>query len=547
MESQDKPTLAGWSSHSPSEDGLPYQASTSEPLVAEASNAVLQQNLISSHNEAGCILQQAEDVGDNSPLPYITGPWQTVDLEAGAHSQQASGYAVPAGENPGPKQVNPTSSNSTDKDKPLQGGIYSEADALALLNDRFFVGLTEADVGVYRVNGDGSAAFMGEKDFKLLLANVHVRRNETLISAEKFWRTHAHRSQCEIVFNPGETKPLEYNLWRGFAVDPLEGWDKQWRFLRHIYKVICRRDRPKFWYLMRWLAWAVQHPEEAPGTIMVLKSRVQGTGKSTLGVVMCDVFGRHGRRIDDKDQLLGRFNDELETTCFILAEEILWAGDSRTGDKLKSRITSEIIPIEAKFRTRREVKNRMHVMMTTNHDHAVPAGVKDRRFFVLDVSDEHAQDAAWFGPLYRDLADGGKEQFLALLLNLELGDFHPRALVKTEEALDQQRMSGDSVCQWSQACIDADEIIGPIGYSMPPRSGLDCDCSFEELRQSYSWYCQQHKLHPATTSTLGKAVAGMFGSRKRLSAAGSNRPWGYHVPGGDKWQERLDQRLGVGN
>ena len=167
---------------------------------------------------------------------------------------------------------------------------------------------------------------------------------------------------------------------------------------------------------------------------MSLRVRVQGTGKSTLGVVMCDIFGRHGRRIDDKDQLLGQFNDELETTSFILAEEILWAGDLRTGDKLKSRITSAIIPVEAKFRPRREVKNRMHVMMTTNHEHAVPAGVRDRRFFVLDVSDEHAQDAAWFGPLYQGLADGGIEQFFALLLNLELGDFHPRALVKTEEA-----------------------------------------------------------------------------------------------------------------
>jgi hypothetical protein len=87
--------------------------------------------------------------------------------------------------------------------------------------------------------------------------------------------------------------------------------------------------------------------------------------------------------------------------------------------------------------------------MTTNHDHAVSAGVGDRRNAVFDISDEHTCDKTWFAPLYRDLDDGGTSEFLHCLQNLQLGDWHPREILKTAETTEQQRMSGDSVSQWS--------------------------------------------------------------------------------------------------
>jgi len=72
--------------------------------------------------------------------------------------------------------------------------------------------------------------------------------------------------------------------------------------------IICRRDSEKFKYLMRWLAWCVQNPDKHPETVIILKSRKQGTGKSTLGIVMTMIFGKyHAAIVDDKDRLIGRF------------------------------------------------------------------------------------------------------------------------------------------------------------------------------------------------------------------------------------------------
>jgi phage/plasmid-associated DNA primase len=265
---------------------------------------------------------------------------------------------------------------------------------------------------------------------------------------------------------------------------------------------------------------------------------------------MLDIFGGHGFLVDDKDRLLGRFTDWLETACFVLAEEILFAGDLKAADKMKSMITGDTIQIERKYGSCRQVQNRMKVIATTNHDHAVAVGNRDRRNVVFDVSNEHVGDQEWFDALYRDLADGGTSEFLWLLKNLRLGNWHPRMTIKTEETTEQQRMSGDSVYQWSQACIIAEAIIGSDQGIYGVSHDLGGPISFADLLKAYSGFCKQNGQRTLSPEVFGKACADMFGPRKRLAALGSagtakRRPWGYHVPKATTWQKKVDARLGV--
>ena len=238
-----------------------------------------------------------------------------------------------------------------EKRRPLKGGTYSRDEALELINSHYLIGKSDQEIGIFRIRDDGTLTFTPAEHFKLDVANVFVRPSKKgpAKPVEKFWKEDPRRHQRKIVFKPGgAVGPDEFNLWRGFGVEPRNGWRKQRRLLRHIWVVICRRDKKKFKYLMRWLAWAVQNPDKYPGTIIVLKSRKQGTGKSTLGAVMILIFSQHGTLIDDNDRLLGRFNDWIEPISFILAEEILWAGDHKTADKLKSRVTANTIQIDAR-------------------------------------------------------------------------------------------------------------------------------------------------------------------------------------------------------
>lgn len=382
--------------------------------------------------------------------------------------------------------------------KPLCGGEYGPQDALDLLNLHYLIGKSEHEVAIFRIRDDGLLTFTPPEQFKLDVANIFVQpssRSGRPIPVEKYWKESPFRHQRVIVFKPtGATKANEFNLWRGFAIAPRKGWQKQRRLLRHILKVICRRDKVKFKYIIRWLAWAVQNPDKQAAV----------------------------------------------------------------------------------------------VVMTTNHDHAVGAGVGDRRFVVYDISDAHACDKSWFDPIYRDLDEGGASEFLRLLQDLKLGSWHPREILKTEEATEQQRMSGDSISQWSQACVEADAIIGDTRHWVSQHY-LGGRIAAEDLREAYTGFCKQHGLRSANREVFGKACAELFGPRQRLStvaarattqtvddtgapdeadaaldlgaaalpeprqpvepapatARGKSRPWGYDVPNGDTWQGKIDDRLGI--
>ena len=115
--------------------------------------------------------------------------------------------------------------------------------------------------------------------------------------------------------------------------------------------------------------------------------------------------------------------------------------------------------------------------------------------FSMLVRNMHATET-WFDPVYRDLEDGGANEFLYFLQNLRLGNWHPRAIIKTAETAEQQRMSADSISQWSQSCIDAGDVAGfPL-----PRA-----VASTQLQQLYTDFCQRHKLHP-TSITIWRGM-----------------------------------------
>jgi hypothetical protein len=59
------------------------------------------------------------------------------------------------------------------------GGTYSEAEALELLNQRFFVGISDQETGIFRIHDSGTVTHLPDKDFKLLIDNVRVRTTPT--------------------------------------------------------------------------------------------------------------------------------------------------------------------------------------------------------------------------------------------------------------------------------------------------------------------------------------------------------------------------------
>ncbi len=402
---------------------------------------------------------------------------------------------------------------------PITGGLLAAADAIDLMNAWFFVSEINGEVSISRIEDDGTLTHFGLDDLQLLLSNTCVQLGNRQMPISKFWLAHHRRRQFKIVFKPkGTVEVDEYNQFRGLAITPVGGYQKQRRFLRHLWRIICKRDKIKFRYLMLWLAWCIQNPDRRAEVIVLL--------------------------VEDKDQLLGKFNSHLETTCFVLGEEVLWAGDYSTADALKSRITASTIPIEEKYRARRSAPNRLHVMLTTNHSWAIPAGVNARRYFVAEISDEVAQDKAWFDPLYQDLRDGGTGEFLNLLLTLKLGDWHPRDVPKTAELAQQQVLSAGSTEQWLLACA---EMEGVIGSGPAPAAQLGTLVSTQELYGAYSDFTRRRSARVDGLPNFGRVLTKICGPSRRLPVSRSpHRSPGHSIPSASQLTKLVHSHLKAG-
>src|SRR5438105_2901413 len=70
-----------------------------------------------------------------------------------------------------------------------------------------------------------------------------------------------------------------------------------------------------------------------------------------------------------------------------------------------------------------------------------PAGLDDRRFFVLDVSDANKEDHAFFEAIQRQMGSGGREALLHLLQTHDLSGFNVRSVPKTQALREQQAES----------------------------------------------------------------------------------------------------------
>jgi hypothetical protein len=175
---------------------------------------------------------------------------------------------------------------------------------------------------------------------------------------------------------------------------------------------------------------------------------------------MCKLFGQHALQISSAEHLVGRFNGHLRDTVLLFADEAYWPGNKGAEGTIKRLVTEPTIFIEAKGRDGVEVPNLLHVMMASNEDWVVPAGERERRYFVLKVSDDKLQDHGWFKGINEQLEDGGYEAMLHDLLHHDLGDFHPRQLPKCNDLTSQQALSLGPLDSWWVKLLETGTLTG---------------------------------------------------------------------------------------
>jgi len=281
---------------------------------------------------------------------------------------------------------------------------------------------------------------------KTIPCGEDAQGNPKMMAVGKWWLLHPKRRQFEtIVFAPGKEIKGAYNLWKGFACTSQPG--DCGLFLDHIHDNVCAGNEEIYKYLMGWMARCVQKPDNPGYSAIVLKGG-RGIGKSFFAKEFGKLFGRHFLQVSNSSHLVGNFNAHLRDTLVVFADEAFYANDKKHESVLKMLISEETIPIEAKGVDLETAPNYIHLIMASNDDHVIPAGLDERRFLVLEVLTTNKKDTKYFKAMTDQLEGGGREALLNYLMVYDLSDFDVRTVPDTDALQEQKLLSLSPEQEW---------------------------------------------------------------------------------------------------
>jgi len=184
------------------------------------------------------------------------------------------------------------------------------------------------------------------------------------------------------------------------------------------------------------MAHLIQRPADLIGTSLVLRGE-PGVGKGVCVSEFGKLFGQHFLSLHHARHLTGHFNSHLKDKLLVFADEGFWAGDKQGEGALKALVTEERLAIEFKGKDVINVRNHVHLIVASNNDWVVPAGLGERRFCVIDVDEAHKDDHAYFKAITNQMNDGGRAALLHHLQHIDLSDVNLRTFPKTQALWDQ--------------------------------------------------------------------------------------------------------------
>jgi hypothetical protein len=320
------------------------------------------------------------------------------------------------------------------------------------MNKQYFLTYHDGQTLVYRETVDPVTKKRRLEPFSLTsFRNLHGNRMvETTVTGKtrmkpkgQAWLEHEGRRQYDgIVMAPLAHVAGYYNRWTGFTVVPTQGtWS---RMKDHIRNILCSKDEIIFKYVMGWMANMVQHPDEAGQVALVLKGG-KGTGKGMLGNCLCELLGQHSQHVTQSSHLTGKFNAHFIDCVFVFADEAFCTGNKQGEQALKTMITEPELKIEGKSKALKTAPNLLHILMASNEEWVVPASTDERRFCVLNVSNERQRDFEYFKAILGEMRSGGLAAMLYDLQHHDLNGFEVRDAPETQGLLDQKMRTLEAV------------------------------------------------------------------------------------------------------
>ena len=283
------------------------------------------------------------------------------------------------------------------------------------------------------VYGQGGTVFDHQEHILLPLGDMR----DACLTRElhRAWAEHPDRQIVrvqEVGFDPAGTDPeIHCNLWAGWPTTPKAG---KCEYLIDLLRYMCAGDsRPEelFQWVLRWLAYPIQHPGAKMKTTLVIHGP-QGTGKNMFFEAIMGIYGRYGRVID-QSAIEDKFNDWASRKLFLIADEVVARSDLyHVKNKLKAFITGEWIRINPKNMAAYDERNHVNLVFLSNESMPVILEDDDRRHAVIWTPGKLSKD--FYAGVLAELENGGGAALHDYLLHLDLGDFDQGSLPPMTDA-----------------------------------------------------------------------------------------------------------------
>lgn len=330
------------------------------------------------------------------------------------------------------------------------------------------------------------------------IKNVAIR--EAYPNHYEIWFKSPHRRMIhhkDLVFDPtNSAKPHQINRFTGLEIQALvdqdspngllglkESYDKCQSFI-DLLRHLCVGEKDAFGWLVRWLAYPLQHKGAKMATSVLVHGNIHGAGKSLFfGGIMEKIYTKYHKTLDQRD-LESQYNDWADEVLFLLFEEI---ANNKTKHGMmgfiKHLITGSKLSIHQKFLSSVQQANHMNTVFLSNNTQPLPIEENDRRFLVLYPKSVVPQGL--LERVLRDIEDKEAiEAFYTALLQIDLSDFNahtkPPMTRAKREIIEYTRPGYDTfVTQW---------MAGETDYPY-------CSCTTMQLYEAYQRWCKITNEH----------------------------------------------------
>lgn len=200
-----------------------------------------------------------------------------------------------------------------------------------------------------------------------------------------------------IGFDP--SKPFSYkdgpllvaNVCVQRKVKPVKGDIEPWeKLLRHLFQ--DEKDRIN---VARWCATLIAKPETRLPFAMILSTEQQGTGKTSLGLVLTKMLGSWNVSTPGAAEIESVYNSWVVHKLLVIANEVYAGRSWKVANQLKSLITDKSARVSDKYVP--SYQTNLHAAFLFISNDAVPLAVAqdDRRFFVPAVNEKLLEKPFW--------------------------------------------------------------------------------------------------------------------------------------------------------